>query len=199
MKKIVFILLVVALLSMNFIMAFYFLEQKVENRELVKNNKLIDIVLIKKAEKLSFYRKLFKSEFKSNIASEFLNQIVQDTCGNESKIISLLDERTLFYIYSENTCTPCVEQEITLLNNYSVNNNIIIVSNYKYMRKFKLFCQLNNPRVKTYNGNCIDFLDMNNIVSYYFVLDSKGVISDFYFPDKYSENSSEEFLNSVFN
>ena len=134
-----------------------------------------------------------------SIMSDFLDQSVQDCDGNEIKISRLLNKKTLFYMYSERTCSPCVEQEIKLISKYDGIKNIIILANYEDTNKFKKFCQLNEPKVKSYTGSSSDLLGMHHYISYYIVLNKDKSISDLFFPDKYSIDSSVKFLSETLN
>ncbi|WP_423128787.1 hypothetical protein [Gaoshiqia sp. Z1-71] len=175
-------------------------------------------LLILAALSLSNYSRISKAKAKIEKQHNDLNQILTES-GNyltsltsqphnyvSSKILlvsndtlNLLDSNVkgLFYIFSQNDCVTCIEENIFTLIDYTKKastQNVYIISTKENIRYLKLLA-------KVYRYNSLNFGWLMNSVdipaSCYFKKYDNGMISNTYYPIKGEFACTKKYLDKM--
>lgn len=122
------------------------------NRTLVQNNKNLNNDILDLQYSIERTTQKYKqSIFSENIKVENVNLL--DIRGNNVLLHTKIDKTKLIYLFFEDTCLECVEDEIEILLQLADIigvNNIMILSNYTKMNKFKAFMNRKSVNIPFY-------------------------------------------------
>ncbi len=167
--------------------------------------------LLEYDDKINEYQDRVQFLIKTISTREYLVQKAQLTELNTNAQITSLNGDTitlndligetdkLFFTISENSCSACIDIEMSILENYVNiigNNNVIILASYKNLRYLKLFKQQLKIDIDIYNivepiGFPIDFGDL----PFFYVINSSNKIMNLFIPEKSLPNLSKQYYN----
>jgi len=135
--------------------------------------------------KFSPYQKLIKENGDSIVLSNLV--------GEKPKLI---------FRYSELNCNVCVDAQLALIKTFIEKygeENLIMISSYKFRKTVYQFKILNNIRNEIFN---VDFLNQsidNLNTPYYFILDNTYIPKMMFIPEKAFPEDTEEYFKKIQN
>lgn len=133
------------------------------------------------------------------------NTFVELENGQKVKFYSLIKSNTLFFKYSELSCSPCIQQEIQILKKFSNsmnNSNLFVLTSYEDIGRLYRFKRINEIE----NLTLINISDQQLFSSlslekehipFYFVVDSNLILSSMFVPDKTKPILTNRYLRLV--
>lgn len=154
--------------------------------------------------KSNFFLESFKTreylKLKAESVELNLNSKLTSIKGDTIFLNSLIGKNDkLFFKFSENSCTPCVEMELSFLEQNANEigiNNIIIIASYKNLRHLKLLKQKVKQDIAIYSINeSIGFPGEFDNIPFLFVINSSKQLKFIFIPEKSLPNLSEQYYN----
>lgn len=139
-----------------------------------------------------------------------VGQLLPDTLyaadykGDSIRLIDLISERnTLIFRYTELGCSPCIDEQLEILNKFQQESkqSIVILSYYRNIRNLGMLMRSHKLTIPVYNFqlNLLPFqIDSLNI-PYFFVLNQNHTCSHFFIPEKNYSELTESYLQSLIN
>lgn len=130
--------------------------------------------------------------------------IVQDEQNEEYYLTEIINNSTLIFRFKELNCMMCVDSLVQVISQFADstgNANIIILSDYRYIRDLYTFKRLHRLKTPIYSckkkGLGIPMETKN--LPYLFVLAPDLSVSYFFVPDKYDYRYVKKYLKNVGN
>lgn len=200
MRKIFEYVVLFLILAFNIYVLHLYERQIVATNIISHENHLLNVKLNRSEDLFKCYNEILNSSLDQDIIGEFLNQSVRGLDGVDVCVKDLISKGTLFFIYSEYSCSPCVEKQIEIINSLASSiskTDIIILTNYEDDLKFKKFCTINKIGVRVYNGSKVSLFLNKYSIPYFFEMNNKFKIKNVFFPDKSSDENTFSYLETV--
>ena len=131
------------------------------------------------------------------------NQKLMKENGDSITLSNLVGKKPkLFFKYSELNCNVCVDAQLAFLKTFIKNygeENLIMISSYKFHKTVYQFKILNNIRSEIYNINFLDPSIDNLNVPYYFILDDTYIPKMMFIPEKTFTEDTEAYFKKIQN
>lgn len=178
----------ILLLIYNFILL-----SKVNKYQDILKNKVTELseITIKKDLQKKDFQTLENLRYKleSDFQPIFLNKAQSISNENISLLQAIGGEEKIIFYFSENSCPPCVDQELNNLKEISnriEENNIILLASYSNKRHFNLFLKQHSLPFKAFflNNERISFPNEMKNIPFLTVTDSSFKPRLLFIPDK---------------
>lgn len=124
---------------------------------------------------------------------------ILETEGEDTVYLgNLIEENRLVFRFKNNQCSPCINDQMSIINEFSnKREKIIIFSDKTDQKEIQNFKRYNKIETNIYTvDNLLNSIDSLN-VPYYFVIKSDLKIEDIYFPDKSLPHLTKKYLKDV--
>lgn len=161
----------------------------------------------KKSDKLTFednYEQILESKIitleKENINSKLRNQclFIGNDSLNKKTLKNFTTQKKLFFYFSENTCTPCIDETIEIIEkvfpSYIHNERIVFISP-DYPERFRE--DFHKKKLLTLEHHKLGIPLEITEVPFFFVLNNKLEIESIHIINKTKFFKTEEYLRKI--
>lgn len=172
--------------------------------KLFYNNKIINKTNNRANERIRALEYTIKDLKQYNLFSiEVENQILNECLirNQENEILKLdnvIKNETIVFRIFENSCRPCIEENLLNISNLAKNKNVIILGSFYNFASYNFFAK-QNKLLKCYMTNKILFKNQLERfeIMYYFIINEEMEVSKIHVPLNNDSNYTTEYLSII--